>query len=38
MGDPWNGIFVVGMQRWDKPTDRAQWVDEKSGIKMFNKW
>ena len=29
---------ILGMQRWDKPTDRAQRVDEKNGVKMFLKW
>ena len=33
----WN-YEVLGMQRWDKPTDRAQRVDEKNGVKMFKKW
>ena len=34
----WN-FEVLGMQRWDKPTDRAQRVDEKNGVKMFkNLW
>ena len=33
----WN-FEVLGMQRWDKPTDRAQRVDEKNGVKMFEKW
>ena len=27
--------IVLGIQRWDKPTDRAQRVDEKNGVKMF---
>ena len=26
---------VLGIQRWDKPTDRAQRVDERSEVKMF---
>ena len=33
----WN-FEVLGMQRWDKPTDRAQRVDENNGVKMFKKW
>ena len=33
----WN-FEVLGMQRWDKPTDRAQRVDEKNLVKMFKKW
>ena len=33
----WN-FEVLGMQRWDKPTDRAQIVDEKNEFKMFKKW
>ena len=38
-GEPlkWN-FEVLGMQRWDKPTGRAQRVDEKNGVKMFQKW
>ena len=33
-GEPlkWN-FKVLGMQRWDKPTERAQRVDEKLGLK-----
>ena len=30
----WN-FEVPGMQRWEKPTDRAQRVDEKNMVKMF---
>ena len=30
----WN-LEVFGTQRWGKPTDGAQTVDEKNGIKMF---
>ena len=30
----WN-FEVLEMQRWDKPTDRAQRKDEKNGVKMF---
>ena len=26
---------VLGMQRWDKPTNRAWRLDEKNGVKMF---
>ena len=38
MGDPWNEIFEIPeMQWWDKPTDRAQTVDEKNVVKMFLK-
>ena len=33
----WN-FEVFGMQRWVKPTDRVQRVDEKNGVKMFKKW
>ena len=33
----WN-FEVLGMQRWDKPTDRAQRVDEKNEVKMVKKW
>ena len=33
----WN-FEVFGMQRWVKPTDRTQRVDEKNGFKMFKKW
>ena len=33
----WN-FEVLRMHRWDKPTDRAQRVDEKNGVKMFEKW
>ena len=33
----WN-LEVLEMQRWDKPTERAQRVDEKNGVKMFNNW
>ena len=33
----WN-FEVLGMQRWDKPTDRAQRIDGKNGVKMFKKW
>ena len=38
-GEPlkWN-FEVLGMQRWDKPTDRAQRIDGKNGVKMFKKW
>ena len=28
---------VLGMQRLDKPTDRAQRVDEKNRVKIFKK-
>ena len=31
----WN-FEVLEKQRWDKQTDRAQRVDKKSGVKMFN--
>ena len=30
----WN-FEVLGMWRWDKPTDGAQRVDEKNEVKMF---
>ena len=30
----WN-FEVLGMQRWDKPTDRAQRVNEKNVVKML---
>ena len=33
----WN-FEVLGMQTWDKPTDRAQRADKKNAIKMFKKW
>ena len=33
----WN-FEVLGMQRWDKPTDRTQGIDEKNGVKVFKKW
>ena len=37
-GEPLKCNFeVLGMQRWDRTTDRAQRVDEKKGVKMFNK-
>ena len=32
----WN-FEVLGMQRWDKPTDRAQRVDEKMGLKCLKR-
>ena len=28
---------VLGMQRWDKPTNRAQREDQKNGVKMQQK-
>ena len=31
----WN-FESLEKQRWDKQTDRAQRVDKKSGVKMFN--
>ena len=33
----WN-FEVLGMQRWDKPTYRAQRLNEKNGVKIFKKW
>ena len=30
----WN-FEVLEMQRWDKPTDRAQGVDEKNAVKIM---
>ena len=32
----WNFEYL-GMQRWDKPTDRAQRVDEKMRLKCLKK-
>ena len=34
----WRNFEVLGMQRWDKPKDRAQRIDEKNVVKMFKKW
>ena len=36
MGDPWSEIFEILEIKWcDKPTDRAQRVDEKKGLKCL---
>ena len=35
-GGPLKWDFIVlGMQRWDKPTDRGQRVDVKKRVKIF---
>ena len=33
----WN-FEVLEIQRRDQPTDRARRVNEKNGVKIFNKW
>ena len=33
----WN-FEVLRTQRWDKPTDGTERVNEKNGVKMFKKW
>ena len=38
MGDPLNGILEFLECKDDEPTDRAQKVDKKNGVKMFKKW
>ena len=35
MGNPWNGILKFLECKDEKPTDRAQRVDEKNMVKMF---
>ena len=38
MGTPSNEIFKFSEWKDEKDQHRAQWVDEKSRVKMFKRW